>query len=196
MRDPLILAVGRFATSGHSKRQHEMVELFTRMSSEDPRGWRFSCVGNLPDTPHERAYFASVKKVANNAVDLEVNVDRAALDRLFERASIFWHASGLGVDELQEPHLVEHYGLSTAEAMAAGCVPVVINRGGQREIVKHGVNGFLWDTLEELRFFTELLMRDEQLRTRMSVAARKRARELSKAAFAANMVQQVNSLRR
>jgi hypothetical protein len=26
--------------------------------------------------------------------------------------------------------------------MAAGCVPIVINRGGQREIVEHGVTGF------------------------------------------------------
>ncbi len=35
-------------------------------------------------------------------------------------------------------------GMTTPEAMSAGCVPVVIRKGGQPEIVRHGLDGFLW----------------------------------------------------
>ena len=77
------------------------------------------------------------------------------------------------------PELSEHFGTVTVEAMAARCVPIVINKGGQREIVKHGVSGFLWDTLEELGQYTTCVARDEQLRVRMAEAARSRAQMFS-----------------
>ena len=71
----------------------------------------------------------------------------------------------------------------TVEAMAAGCVPIVINKGGQREIVEHGVSGFLWNTLEELKLYTMRVARDEQLRIRMADAARVRAHQFSTEKF-------------
>ncbi len=67
--------------------------------------------------------------------------------------------------------------------MGAGCVPVVINKGGQPEIVEHGVSGFLWNTLEELNDYTRLLMRDEELRRQMSEAAKGRAAHFSREKF-------------
>ena len=78
---------------------------------------------------------------------------------------------------------VEHFGISTVEAMAAGCVPVVINRGGQSEIVEHGATGFLWDTLAELKEYTATLVSDEALRARMAEAARAAAQRFSREAF-------------
>lgn len=70
----------------------------------------------------------------------------------------------------------EHFGIATVEAMAAGCVPVVINKGAQPEIVQHGINGFLWSTLEELKKYTLLVAQDHPLREQLSQAARERAR--------------------
>jgi glycosyltransferase involved in cell wall biosynthesis len=67
-------------------------------------------------------------------------------------------------------------------------VPVVINKGGQPEIVEHGVNGFLWETLDELRDYTTRLINDDDLRVKMSEAARKRAQVFSTESFIANFV--------
>ena len=83
----------------------------------------------------------------------------------------------------ERPEMFEHFGMATAEAMSAGCVPIVINKGGQPEIVQHGENGFVWDKPEELREYTELLMRDERLRARMAEAARARAALFSREQF-------------
>ncbi|MFO7928518.1 MAG: glycosyltransferase, partial [Candidatus Humimicrobiaceae bacterium] len=68
--------------------------------------------------------------------------------------SIFWHASGMGEDEEKHPEKFEHFGITTVEAMASGCIPIVINKTGQKEIIKNGQNGFLFSSIEELKEIT------------------------------------------
>jgi glycosyltransferase involved in cell wall biosynthesis len=67
--------------------------------------------------------------------------------------------------------------------MAAGCVPVVIAKGGQPETVKHGENGFLWNTLEELQQFTRQVMKDFALRQRLSAKALQDSQKYDKVHF-------------
>src|SRR5207248_6507126 len=112
---------------------------------------------------------------------------RERLRELFGRARIFWHATGLGDDTDAHPELAEHFGISTVEAMAAGCVPVVINKGGQPEIVEHGKSGFVWNTLDELKQYTQLLADDPSLWKQMSAAARERARGFARERFIEKM---------
>jgi glycosyltransferase involved in cell wall biosynthesis len=114
---------------------------------------------------------------------VEANLDRATVRGLFERARIFWHATGLDDDTDNHPQLAEHFGIATVEAMAAGCVPVVINKGGQTEIVRHGETGFLWNTLAELKSYTQRLVDDTLLWQRMSTAARQRAQGFARGRF-------------
>jgi len=45
--------------------------------------------------------------------------------------------------------------------MAAGCIPVVINKGGQKEIIEDGVDGFFFNDLQELSDKTLKIIRDE-----------------------------------
>ena len=71
--------------------------------------------------------------------------------------------------------------------MAAGCVPVVINKGGQPEIVEHGKSGFVWNTLDELKKYTQLLADDSSLWKQMSAAARERARGFARERFIEKM---------
>ena len=130
-------------------------------------------------------YFESLQRMARGC-DAEVigNLERDLLVREDQEAKVFWHAAGYGENEQQHPAAAEHFGIVTVEAMAAGCVPVVINKGGQPEIVQHGVNGFLWDTPEELAACTKRLVSDDQLRARMSAAARERAAFFGREQFA------------
>jgi glycosyltransferase involved in cell wall biosynthesis len=78
----------------------------------------------------------------------------------------------------------EHFGITTVEAMAAGCVPVVIDKAGQREIVRHGTDGYRWTTLAELEALTRMVAGDEPLRARLAAAAVERAAAFSEEAFA------------
>ena len=177
-----IISVGRFAREGHCKKQLELLQAFAGLKSE-LNDWDYYCVGGVDDSPSGREYFEQAMKLGEaSGANVWANIDRAALRRVYQKSKIFWHAAGLNEDN---PELFEHFGVATVEAMAAGCVPVVINKGGQQEIVQHGVNGFLWNTLEELQEYSTRVARDEELRTRMSAAARERAQRFSVANFLA-----------
>lgn len=60
------------------------------------------------------------------------------------------------------------------EAMAAGVPIVAQNEWGWREMVQHGVTGFLGNCDEELAHFAALLAYDEELRLRITRQARQR----------------------
>ena len=74
------------------------------------------------------------------------------------------------------------------EAMAAGCVPIVINKGGQPEIVNHQQDGLLWKSKEELIKQTLKVARDNQLREKLARAAQKRAQVFSQEQFCQEIV--------
>ena len=190
-KENFILSVGRFALrgEGHRKNQEEMLETYARMQSECSLDWKYFCVGGLGSKPEHQVYFEQLSALAaKSGATLVANLPHYELKSLYERASIFWHASGYGEDQNVQPILVEHFGISTVEAMAAGCVPVVINKGGQPEIVEHGVSGFVWETLDELQDYTARLINDDNLRLQMSGAARKRAQMFSTEKFVTNFV--------
>jgi len=58
------------------------------------------------------------------------------------------------------------------EAMAAGVPLVVDNRGGWREMIRHGETGFLCDSPEDFVRYASTLAADESLRLRVAQAAR------------------------
>jgi len=186
MKRDVILSVGRFASGGTSKNQLELVTAFAGFGPQQAPGWTYKIVGGLSNKPGDQAYFAQVGNAANGAsTELLANVSRDRLTALYAEAKIFWHGAGLTAPD--DPLLMEHFGIVTVEAMSAGCVPVVISRGGQPEIVEHGKSGFLWTTLEEMTQHTARLTSDPELLARMSAAARKRAETFSKAAFVRRM---------
>ncbi len=191
-KEKLILSVGRFAAEGHGKKQREMLDAFGELKTAGKMDWSFVMAGACPSTGTDVDFLKALEPIAaRQGAHLAVNVARQALTEMYQRAAIFWHATGMGIDEEQRPELAEHFGISTVEAMAAGCVPVVIQRGGQKEIVEHGVSGFLWETPEELVSYSRRLLEDESLRAQMSVAARARAQRFSREAFVARFTKLV-----
>ncbi|HVA61290.1 MAG TPA: glycosyltransferase [Mycobacteriales bacterium] len=187
VREPVIASVGRFfgPQFGHSKRQLEMVRFFGELvGSGRLRGWRMRIIGGCE--PAQQPYLDQVQAAARGLpVDIRVNAPRAEVEELLASASIFWSATGLGEDEERRPWTSEHFGITTVEAMSGGCVPIVIDRAGQREIVRDGVEGYRWTTAGELAARTLEVAGDPVAQRRLARAARIRAEEFSEEAFAA-----------
>ncbi len=172
---PVILSVGRFFAPGrgHAKKQLELVRAF-RALGELAAGWELHLAGGC--SAEDQSYLDDVRQEAEGlAVVFHVNATGAELDDLYRCASIYWHATGLGEDLAEDPVRAEHFGITTVEAMSAGAVPVVIKAGGQPEIVRSGVEGFLFDTADELVERTRELLSDPDLRSAMSDAGVDRA---------------------
>jgi glycosyltransferase involved in cell wall biosynthesis len=179
----LIVSVNRFNVLAF-KKQLEMMGGFRDLTAEGLDGWTYASVGSLNTTPVNQAYFDSVRDLGRGcSTVVEANLARGQLKDLLQRGRIFWHAAGLDEDTQLHPGRAEHFGIVTVEAMAAGCVPVVINKGAQPEIVDHGRTGFLWNTVDELKKYTRLLADDRALWARMSAAARLQAQNFRRERF-------------
>lgn len=190
----LILSVGRFFVGGHEKRHAVLIDAFRRFCERAPGRWELHLVGGAESDP---ATTRMISELRENARDLPVvfhiNAPRDELIRLYRAAKMLWHASGFGVDEAKHPDRVEHFGMAVAEAMAYGVIPLVVNRGGLREIVQHGVSGYVWERVEELVEQARPLARNE-VAAALSRAAYERSRHFSRARFAEKLQEIVRSL--
>jgi len=162
-KEKAILSVGRFFPEHHNKKQYELVRAFIGLKDKYPRdmkGYTLYLAGGMEDRNSHKEYVEKIKALAKGyPVKIMVNLSFSRLAELFKKASIFWHASGLGENEESHPEKFEHFGITTVEAMSAGCIPVVIDKGGQKEIVEDGLDGFLFTDLEELKQKTLDLVR-------------------------------------
>ncbi|HEX8598934.1 MAG TPA: glycosyltransferase family 4 protein [Chloroflexia bacterium] len=188
-RDNIILAVGRFFEGEHSKRHDVLVRAFKDMVAGGLGGWELHLAGSVRPEPEHQAYLARIRELAEGyPVVVHTDISQGDLRSLYRRASVFWHATGYGSEEDKRPEVMEHFGVVTVEAMSAGCVPIVIARGGQVEVVEHGVSGFLWDDLEELKALTlQYILADDAAKLKYRIAATEASRRYSPGEFQARL---------
>lgn len=179
-----ILSVGRFFGYLKDKKHKLLISIFKKIH-KDPQfsKWSLHLVGSASDG--DQVYLEELKRTAKNMnVKFYPNLGYDELVRLYGESSIYWHAAGFGE---KDPTKMEHFGISTVEAMSAGCVPVVIEKGGLKEIVENNRNGFLWDSLDELEQKTLFLIKNRELMENLSKNAIKKATEFSKKKFEDNI---------
>ena len=179
-----IISVGRFFAGQHNKKHITMIEAFRQMVDQGLSGWELHLVGGeMPGELHAE-YMQQVYQAAKGyPIAIHTDVTFQRLVDLYAGSAIYWHAGGYGENERQDPDKFEHFGITTVEGMASGCVPVVIGKGGQPEIVRHGVNGYLWYTISELKALTQRLMQDPELLEKMSAVAQADSKNYDKDHF-------------
>lgn len=185
-KENIVLSVGRFTKGMNRKKQEVMIEAFKKLVDIKNRSWKLVLIGSYRD--EDKDYFSQVVKLAASyPIEIFGNASFSLISEYYNKAKIYWHAAGFDEDIEKNPERAEHFGITTVEAMSAGCVPIVINQGGQREIVEDNINGFLWDTEEELIRKTENVIRDKDIFERVSKKAIKRSNDFSNEMFCTNI---------
>lgn len=186
-----ILSVGRFVSFSKSKKHEEMIETFRKLYQDDlAKGWSLYLAGSVEG---DESYLEELRDKAKGLpVTFYPNCSFKELIKLYGESSIYWHAAGFGEED---PSKMEHFGITTVEAMAGGCVPVVINKGGQPEIVKDNKSGLLWDNLQQLQDLTLRLMSDNKLMKEMSKKTIERSELFSKERFEEKIIKLVETKR-
>lgn len=182
----IVLYVGRFSQLLQAKRHNVLITVFKKMIDKGFSGWKLVLAGGTEIGGMD--YLNELKcQVGSYPIEFWENPPLPTLQKLYAKAKIFWSASGYGIDENDDPEKVEHFGITVAEAMAAGCVPLVIAKGGHRHIVKEKVNGFLWKNEEELIKLTLVLAKDTRLLKKLSAASIRASERYSLEKFYENL---------
>ena len=146
-KENLIVSVGRFSSYNNVKKQDVLIDVFMDMiKTKKLIDWKLVLAGGM--LPTDAEYVERLKEMSKGCpIEIIPNAAFSKIQSLYASARLYWHAAGFGETN---PEYMEHFGISTVESMASGCIPVVFAGGGQTEIVTDGVNGYTWKTKKEL----------------------------------------------
>ena len=149
-----IVTIGRFT---YDKKHEIMIEAFKDLCNRVDN-YTLHIIGSFQGNVgiYKKEYLNMlIKKAKGYPIYFHINIPHDKVLKFLEESKIYWHARGYGETD---PNEYENFGIATVEAMAAGCIPVVINLGAQPEIVNHGKNGYCWNTNKELVNITKKIV--------------------------------------
>jgi glycosyltransferase involved in cell wall biosynthesis len=135
--------------------------------------------------------FTYIRKLRKMIIDLRlqekvrllVNCSFDLLRDTFSKAKLYVHCA-----------MFEHFGISIAEGMASGCVPIVHRSGGPyTDIIDHDKFGFSFKDVSELTNKISLLLKNDDLYKEYSKKAIKRSKLFSREIFKKRMLDIVES---
>ncbi len=151
-KERIILSVGRFFPHLHSKQHEIIIGIYKKFlqSRKNLAPYRLILAGGLKK--EDENYFRKLQSFIgdDSSIKLEPNLGFNELVSLYQKAELFLHFTGFGVNENEHPEMVEHFGIAPLQAMASGCITFCYNAGGPKEFISDGKNGFLFNSEKEL----------------------------------------------
>ncbi|MGD9276214.1 MAG: glycosyltransferase [Candidatus Pacearchaeota archaeon] len=163
----LIITVGRLTSD---KNYEFFIELFKKFYDSSKKNYNAIIVGAVNDDSLD--YYNELKKLIKDyPIEIKKNLNTEQLSELYSKSKVLISAKGLNIDENKDPTSVENFGMTVVEAMAHSCIPLAVNKGGYKESIVNGKNGFLFENKEEALKKLNLLLDNEELRIKMSKQA-------------------------
>lgn len=185
-----ICYVGRFSDLTQNKGQDTLIEQFKILVDNNIKfkDWKLVLAGGA-----EIGSENNVKKLKEMASGYNINFVESpkfeVIKEIYGKSKLFWSGAGYGVNEICNPEKVEHFGITLVESMSAGCVPIVYNIGGPKEIIENGNNGFLWNSTNELIEITEKIANDSIKARAVSKSAISSSKEYGYETFKKHVLQ-------
>lgn len=134
----IIVTIGRFSPE---KKLEVLIESFKKGKFDD---YELHIIGATGDLHYQEQL---EKEAKGYNIIFHEDMPHDEVLKFLSTAKYYWHARGYGE---KDPVEYENFGITTVEAMAAGCIPIVINLGAQPEIVKKTGIGYTWNQPSEL----------------------------------------------
>ena len=134
-----------------------------------PSSFELALAGSIHPTAEGRDRFKELQHMAHGLnCSFYPNISREELARLYMGSAVLIHAAGMGVDELEFPEQMEHFGITPVEAASFGCIPVVFAGGGPRDVVAQLGRDTAFRTLDDCVEIVESLLNDPSGSTTLS----------------------------
>jgi glycosyltransferase involved in cell wall biosynthesis len=190
-KENVILYVGRFSKLLQTKRQDILVNNFKAMVDTGLKDWKLILAGGTEVGGEEATQYFK-KEAEGYPIQIVESPSFKQLVELYGKAKIFWSAGGYGIDQVEDPQKVEHFGISLVEAMAGGAVPIAYEAGGHTEIIENSESGYLWKKGSQLQEITRMLMENKKELTKVAKNAKQRSKMFSYAEFKKRFYEYLN----
>jgi glycosyltransferase involved in cell wall biosynthesis len=178
-KEKIILAVGRYEPT---KKHEALIKAFRLLLTKGAKDWKLVIIGGSLEESEDNDYLNRLKEEAGKLpIRFYVNADFSVLKEYYAKAMFFWHAKGYRVAP-SKPKEMEHFGITPVEAMSAGCVPLVVDKGGLKNIVRRG-EGEKWKKIDELADKTYQLINNPNKYKQYQQNAVLRSKDFSKTKF-------------
>lgn len=130
LRENVVITIGRIVP-------YKKMETIPKIASlMKERNVKFVIIGFAHDMDSLKKINAQIKELnLEKKITILTDVPRKEIRQLLGTAKVYLH-----------PPTLEHFGISIAEAMAMGCLPVVYNKGGVKEFVP---TEYQYETIQE-----------------------------------------------
>jgi glycosyltransferase involved in cell wall biosynthesis len=179
-KEDLVVSIGRFDSF---KKFELLIRAFTHV-----KDGKCIIMGSAYNSASIR-YLMKLRQLINNMklnhrVTLNVNVSFDILKNILSKAKIYVHCA-----------ILEHFGISVAEAMASGCVPIVHRSGGPyTDIIEFDKHGLSFVNIQELANNINLLLTNKGMYEILRLKAIERARIFNKEQFKKGILKYVNDI--
>lgn len=182
-KENIVLCAGRIVDK---KNTLLLAKSFVRFW-DNHKDYKLIIAGNF-DRDH-KPYLNKIIDVLDNC-DHEIRLDvvQDEFNEIYKRSKIFWSACGY---QESNPMDVEHFGMTTVEAMANGCVPIVVNNGGSPEIITDEC-GFCYNDVNDLIAYTSKIVEADDLYTRLATGSIERSKNFDLISFEDNLARYIN----
>lgn len=183
-KQKMICYVGRFSTLEQVKGHDVLIKAFKKFAKTN-KDFKLYLIGG--SEVGKGNYVAKLRRISGKA-NVEI-IENAPFSQVVEevgKSLFFWSAAGYGVEK-SRPEKKEHFGITLVESMAAGCIPLVYDGGGHKEIIENPL--LLWKTPEELVTTTDKIASDKKIVNTLTKEAKKSAQKYSYEKFKENFLQ-------
>jgi len=167
-----IISVGRITKGGHFKNHDKIIKSFVNSQKYNQNNIKLIICGSLNfENFEDNLYFQELKNISCKSVEIYPNVSREKLIELYNDSEYYVHAAGVGVNEQKNPELLEHFGITVAEAIQNKLIPIVYDKGGPAEILEKLKIGYVFSGQDELSIIFKKIMTEDNDTVDMKVSS-------------------------
>jgi len=138
----IFVSIGRIFTynkMANNKHHDKIIKVFNRIH-QTHTNYELHIIG----TVQSANWCDYLNNIANENIFIHPNLKDENKTKYLQEANYIIHAAGMDDNEMTNPFVFEHFGISVIEGLENKCIPICTDGGFPKHYIKHEENGYLF----------------------------------------------------
>jgi glycosyltransferase involved in cell wall biosynthesis len=162
----------RYIKTTNCKNIDIMIDVFHNLSALNELNFKFHIICSVKDFEYYKYLLKRFDRLIRaNQVIFYPDCSDEVKEYILMKSDYYIHATGIRNVKGSRPSEEEHFGISVIESISKKCIPIVANRGFPPYLVTHNENGYVFDTIDELKnIIYDLLFHERIITKQLDIA--------------------------